>query len=132
MSNQNFFFNIKNFIFLKFHCSKILSHFYFIFQFFFRNLLFTVDRSTITVHWYCSQLLFTQYTALGCDTKFCIVKIQFAMLQYKIPISSYFTLYCNTKFQVYLNTQHSKCIVLQYNFQQYKIPSCLLHHYIAI
>ena len=34
-------------------------------------------------------------------------------------LHTWLTLYCNTKFQVYLNTQHSKCIVLQYNFQQY-------------
>ena len=45
------------------------------------------------------------------DDLSCNTKIQ--------SLYTWLTLYCNTKFQVYLNTQHSKCIVLQYNFQQY-------------
>ena len=52
---------------------------------------------------YCRQITVDD---LSCNTKF-------------QSLHTWLTLYCNTKFQVYLNTQHSKCIVLQYNFQQY-------------
>ena len=106
-------------------------------NFFFRNLLFTVDRSTVTVHGYC----WSQYKKLYCNTIYLLhyyIAIQFSSF---LPLQ-YTLVYCNiisflalqvTIQSLYCNTIRATTHPLQYTLLscntilhaiQYSLPAC--------
>ena len=113
MSNQNFFFLQRNVYFLKFHCSKILSHFYLILFYFSKKMFFFFEIycSQLTDQRYCLWILFTDYYSWDYCSRITVGHNTKIVLQHNLPTA---LLYCNTIFQLPSLAIHS-CI-LQYNF----------------
>ena len=85
-----------------------------------RNLLFTVDRSTITVHGYCTRLLLVTIQKLYCNT---ILNPSSLLLQYNfLPIAIHF--------QQPLVAIHF--VVLQYNSNPLHSLYCNTMQHLAI